>query len=273
MTALPLLRADCGSCFGLCCVATTLTRSSDFAFDKPAGEPCRHLGDDFGCEIHAELRPRGMPGCTTYDCFGAGQRVAQETYGGRDWRSHPATAAEMFAVFGVVRDLHELLWLLTEARGRVASGPLRGALDAAHDATADLATGDPASLLALDVGPLRGEVAGLLRRTSGVVRARVDPAGPDHAGQDLAGARFEGADLRGADLRGALLIGADLRGADLRLADLLGTDLRGARLDDADLGTALFLSQFQANAATGGPGTVLPPGLDRPGHWGVDARG
>ena len=66
------LRADCASCFGLCCVAMTLTRGADFAFDKPAGEPCRHLvegaGRDapaFGCAIHAELRPRGMPGCTT----------------------------------------------------------------------------------------------------------------------------------------------------------------------------------------------------------------
>jgi hypothetical protein len=179
----------------------------------------------------------------------------------------------MFAVFGVLRDLHELLWLLAEARGRITSGPLRGALDAEYDAVAGLAEGDAASLQGLEVGPLREQVAGLLRRTSGVVRARVDPAGPDHAGRDLAGARLGRADLRGADLRGALLIGADLRGADLRLADLLGADLRGARVDDADLGSALFLSQFQANAATGGPGTVLPAGLDRPGHWGADARG
>ena len=87
---LPLLRADCASCVGLCCVATTLIRSSDFAFDKPAGEPCRHLGADFGCTIHADLRGRGMPGCTTYDCFGAGQRVAQETYAGASWGRTPA---------------------------------------------------------------------------------------------------------------------------------------------------------------------------------------
>ena len=103
------LRADCGRCFGLCCVAPAFAASADFAIDKAAGQPCPNLRPDFGCGIHDELRPRGFRGCTVYDCFGAGQQVAQVTFGGRDWRGAPHTAGEMFAVFAVMRQLHELL--------------------------------------------------------------------------------------------------------------------------------------------------------------------
>ena len=37
------LRADCGSCFGLCCVALPFAASADFAVDKAAGQPCANL--------------------------------------------------------------------------------------------------------------------------------------------------------------------------------------------------------------------------------------
>ena len=86
------LRADCTRCFALCCVAPAFAASADFALDKPAGQPCPNLQQDLRCGIHAELRPRGFPGCTAYDCFGAGQQVSQVTFGGRDWRGAPATA-------------------------------------------------------------------------------------------------------------------------------------------------------------------------------------
>jgi hypothetical protein len=109
------LRADCERCFALCCVAPAFSASADFAISKPAGQPCPNLQPDFRCSIHDRLRPRGFGGCTAYDCFGAGQQVAQVTFGGRDWRQAPEIAAQMFDVFGIVRQLHELLWYLTEA--------------------------------------------------------------------------------------------------------------------------------------------------------------
>ena len=90
------LRADCERCFGLCCVAPAFSASADFAIDKDAGQACPHLQSDFRCGIHAHLRQRGFPGCTAYDCFGAGQKVAQVTFAGRDWREAPATAQQMF---------------------------------------------------------------------------------------------------------------------------------------------------------------------------------
>lgn len=94
------LRADCARCMGLCCVAPGFARSADFAIDKPAGTACPNLAADDSCSIHSELRPRGFPGCTTYDCFGAGQQVTQQTYAGAaTWRSDPASAGEIFRVF------------------------------------------------------------------------------------------------------------------------------------------------------------------------------
>ena len=258
------LRADCSRCFGLCCVAHTLVRSADFAIDKPAGTPCPHLADGFSCDIHAELRPRGFPGCTTYDCFGAGQQVAQHTFAGVSWREAPGTAAQMLAAFEAVRVLHELLWYVDEALG-LTSGPLHDELDAVREVTERLTREDAATLVRLDVEAHRSAAVPALREAARVARAGL--GGRELPGADLAGARLAGADLRGAALRGALLIGADLRGADLHLADLTGADLRGADVRGARLGAALFLTQGQVNATRGDDRTTLPGRVDRPGHW------
>jgi hypothetical protein len=106
------LKADCARCAGLCCVALPFAKSADFAIDKDAGEPCRNLLADFRCGIHAGLRRHGFAGCTVFDCFGAGQKVSQQTFAGRDWRRDPDLARRMFEVFPVMRRLHELLWYL-----------------------------------------------------------------------------------------------------------------------------------------------------------------
>ncbi|WP_328907724.1 pentapeptide repeat-containing protein [Streptomyces sp. NBC_00234] len=264
----PALRADCAKCFGLCCVALTLTASADFAVNKQAGEPCRNLRDDFRCGIHTRLRSEGFSGCTVYDCFGAGQKVSQETYGGRDWRREPGTAQEMFQVFPVMRQLHELLWYLTEAHALSAAKPLHAEIERAIDATERLTNQPAGSLAELDVSAHREGVAALLLRTSELVRATVSRRKKrNHRGADLIGARLRGADLQGADLRGAYLIAADLTGADLRKADLIGADFRDAELAGADLTGSLFLTQAQLNAARGDASTRLPPSLNCPSHW------
>ena len=257
------LRADCGRCFGLCCVAPAFARSADFAIDKPAGHACPNLGATFGCGIHTELRQRGFPGCTVYDCFGAGQRVSQVTFGGVDWRAAPGTAASMFDVFAAMRILHELLWYLTEARdlGTARTADVQDALARTHALT----EGAPAPR---EAEAHRERVVPLLREVSAL--ARTD--GGKSAGRQLIGANLRGADLRRADLRGALLLGADLRGADLTLADVTGADLRGADLRGADLSGTLFLIQSQLDAARGDGTTRLPGRLSRPGHWSAARR-
>jgi uncharacterized protein YjbI with pentapeptide repeats len=256
------LKADCGQCFGLCCVAPAFAKSADFAIDKPAGHACPNLGAGFRCGIHDRLRQSGFPGCVAFDCFGAGQKVSQVTFGGRDWRQEPESAPQMFAAFGVMRQLHELLWYLTQALALRPSGALRDALAE----TERLTRSQPSTLLQLDVAVQWRLVDPLLQRTSEQVRA--GSRGPEHRGADLIGKDLRRADLRGANLRGAYLIGANLRGADLRMADLIGADLRGADLSGANLTGSIFLTQPQVDAAQGSTGTKLPPPLTRPVHWG-----
>jgi hypothetical protein len=255
------LRADCERCFGLCCVAPAFARSADFAIDKPGGHACPNLGTGYRCGIHDRLRQSGFAGCAAFDCFGAGQKVSQMTFGGRDWRRNPRTAGQMFQVFGVMRQLHELLWYLRQALTLRPTRPLRDALDE----TERLTHSDPSTLERLDVASHWRKVDALLRRTSQLVRAAAP--GPEHRGADFIGKDLRRADLRGANLRGAYLIGANLRGADLRMADLIGADLRGADLCGADLTASIFLTQPQLDAAKGDSSTKLPPSLTRPMNW------
>jgi uncharacterized protein YjbI with pentapeptide repeats len=261
------LQADCANCFGLCCVALPFAASADFAVDKPAGKPCTNLGTDFRCGIHTRLRDEGFPGCTVFDCFGAGQKVSQITFGGRDWRQAPQTARQMFDVFPVMRQLHELLRYVTEALARPPARPVHAELRRALNDIDRLTHGSAESLAELDVPALRHDVNALLLRTSELVRAAVPGRRKNHRGADLIGARLKGADLRGANLRGAYLIAADLSQADLRTADVIGADFRDADLSGADLTGSIFLTQPQLNAAKGDAATELPPALSRPAHW------
>jgi uncharacterized protein YjbI with pentapeptide repeats len=271
------LQADCENCFGLCCVALPFAASVDFAIDKDAGQPCLNLQSDFRCGVHKNLRQIGFRGCTVYDCFGAGQKVSQITFGGLDWRQAPGSAKQMNEVFPIMRQLHELLWYLTEALTLQPAHPIHGALRIALDETERLTRLSPDSIMELDVAAHRADVNTLLLRTSELVRAEArhqqkDPIGRQKShgrGADLMGANLRGADLKGANLRGAYLIAADLKGADLRLADLIGADFRDANLSGADLTESIFLTQAQLNAAKGDADTKLSPSLTRPTHWSI----
>ncbi|MGW0230347.1 pentapeptide repeat-containing protein [Actinopolymorpha singaporensis] len=260
------LRADCARCFALCCVVPAFAASADFAIDKPARTPCPNLHPDFRCGIHDRLRPRGFPGCTAFDCLGAGQQVAQVTFGGRDWRGHPDTAQPMFDAFVVMRQLYEFCWYLTEALAlteelaaaevREASGTtgrprtpdpaavrtLREELTEVQDLTERHTRADVGSLRQLDLDAHRSAVNPLLRRTSELVRSK--SLGPTHRGGGAVGtagrgrgrgrrSRSGGADRAGRRDRHRRR--GDLRGAELPGADLLGADLRDADLRGADL--------------------------------------
>lgn len=257
------LSDDCTRCAGLCCVLLAFARSSDFALDKAAGDPCLHLDQQFRCRIHAELTPAGFRGCDTYTCFGAGPAVTH-AFHGRNWRSDPSTAPAMSESFRVARQLHEVLWYLRAALAEDVDR-LRPALERAA-----LATENAARLAADDLGDFdvvghRDRVNELLLATS--ARLRGPEPGPDLRGADLVGARMPGADLRRASLRGAQLMGAELRRADLRRADLTGADLRDTDLRDADLTGALFLTDAQLRPAVGSTGTRLPAGVRAPQAW------
>ncbi|WP_307861865.1 pentapeptide repeat-containing protein [Nocardioides sp. SYSU D00065] len=257
---LPVLSSDCSRCSGLCCVLLPFSRDDGFGVTKGGGTPCHNLAGDDSCRIHATLRTDGWVGCTRFECFGAGQHVTQVTYAGASWRE-VADLGEMAAVLSVVRALHEMLLHLRTAADR--------APDLVPDALVReivaLDGADPVTLLTADLDDLHERVGTVLHRASTAVRAGL--GGADLARADLAGQDLRGRDLAGATLRGALLIRADLRGLRLLDTDLLGADLRDADVRGCDLASTLFLTQPQVNAAIGDATTVLPAGLDRPGHW------
>ena len=268
------LTADCGNCFALCCSALGFERSTDFGHHKPAGTACHNLAADFSCTIHARLRGEGYRGCTVFDCFGAGQHVAQDLFGGKSWTAHPEVRAPMFAVFPIVRQLHEVLWYLDEAqrlaaRSTAVPRAVAAAVDALVEETIGLTRLQAEDLPAVDLAELRrrvgdalGDVSTGVRAAAGAQRVARRPMGADLLGADLAGRS-----LQGTNLRGAYLIAADLTGADLRWVDLLGADLRDARLHGADLSRALFLTPMQVAAAAGDRRTRLPERIERPSHW------
>ncbi|MDR6552047.1 pentapeptide repeat-containing protein [Paenibacillus qinlingensis] len=269
------LQGDCERCFGLCCVALPFAASTDFANQKDAGQPCTNLQSDFRCGVHTQLRQIGFRGCTVYDCFGAGQKVSQITFGGQDWRNAPESAKQMFEVFPLMQQLQELMWYLTEALHVHTTEELHRELVNLLAETERLTRLSPELLAKLDVAAHRAAVNIRLLQTSESVREKALQQLPVTKGRrksygrgaDLIGAKLKGADLQANNLRGAYLIAADLRGADLRKADLIGADFRDTDLRGADLSDSLFLTQFQVNAAKGDTHTKLPAHLRRPAHW------
>ncbi|WP_459502315.1 pentapeptide repeat-containing protein [Bacillus sp. C1] len=269
------LRADCENCFGLCCVALPFAASADFAVNKDAGKPCSNLQSDFRCSIHKSLRQKGFKGCTVFECFGAGQKISQVTFGGVDWREGPEHAKKMYEAFPIMHQLHEMLWYLNEALALTATRTIHKEIYDAIEETERLSQLSSDLLIDVNVPSHRACVNELLLQTSELVwiesrhkhKNSKKNKRMNHRGANLMGAKLRRADLKGANLRGAYLIAADLRGADLRMADFIGADLRDADLSGANLTDSIFLTQVQVNAAKGDANTKLPRLLSRPAHW------
>ena len=254
------LAADCGRCVGLCCVAPAFAASADFAFSKPAGVACRHLATDARCTIHDRLGRSGFAGCVAYDCFGAGQRTVA-LFGGA------GRSARMLRAYEVVRQLHELLWYVTDALSRPAAAPVHGALAVARASIDAAVDAGPDALESADPAAHRAVVAPLLRRASTLVRgAAPDPTARDLAGRNLADRNLADRNLADRNLADRNLADrnladrnladrnlagrdvADRNLADRNLADrnlagrdLAGADLAGADLRRADLSTAYLI--------------------------------
>ncbi|WP_423410285.1 pentapeptide repeat-containing protein [Heyndrickxia sp. MSNUG] len=262
------LRADCRNCFGLCCVALPYAKSVDFAFNKEGGTPCQNLQADFRCSIHKNLRSKGFKGCTVYECFGAGQKVSQFTYNGMDWRENPASAKEMFDVFPIMQQIHEMFCYLHAALSFVEAKPLHTDFLVALEKTKDLTTLEPSAILSLDIQDHRAIVNDLLLQTSEMVRSKVKNKNKRvKRGSSFIGTKMRRENLRGANLRGALMIAAELKEPDLRDCDFIGADLRDTDLSGANLAGSFFLTQAQINSAKGDKRTKLPVGLKKPDHW------
>lgn len=269
------LKPDCEKCFGLCCTALYFSAAEGFPQDKVAGKPCINLKEDFRCKVHESLNKKGLKGCISYECLGAGQKVSQVTYNGHSWREKPETSNEMFEVFIIMRQLHEMLWYLTEAFLLQSDNNMKDKINSKIDEIEKLTHLSAEAIIKLDLVTIRVGVNALLFKTSELVRKK---AGGNQetslkgrkaiaGGLNLMGIDLRRKNLRGANLSGAYLIAANLRGVDLSFADLIGADLRDADLRGANLSKSIFLTQAQVNAAKGDSSTKLPKSLVKPEHW------
>lgn len=153
-------------------VALYFSASDGFPNNKSAGKPCLNLQSDFGCSIHKDLRKKGLKGCTTYDCFGAGQKVAQITYAGHNWRENPELSDKMYEVFLIMRQLHEMLWYLKQALSIQTNEKIKNKINNLIAKTEDITKSAPDLLMTLDIEVHRDNVNALLRQTSEFVRTK-----------------------------------------------------------------------------------------------------
>lgn len=137
--------ADCSACSALCCVDFAFDAGEDFAHDKPAGEPCRHLSGHL-CRLHKDLIAKGYPGCARYDCLGAGQR-----------------ATALGGGFAALRRLHDDHLTLTAAGSLALSETAESARLSLLKALGAEGDHDLQSLDLYEKGPLPAEVRAFLK--------------------------------------------------------------------------------------------------------------
>jgi hypothetical protein len=169
------LRADCSHCAGLCCVVHAFYSVQGFAFDKPAHSACRYLTLENRCGIHNRLAARGFPGCVSFDCYGAGQRVTQELCNGMNWRTSDETAVQsLFAAYTSVLALHRLMAMLALAETTVLP-PLDTPMRLKREHLNALCRSEEAKRGSLDIATLQSDVLKLIRKDGRIVDASSHP--------------------------------------------------------------------------------------------------
>ena len=158
-----------------------------------------------------------------------------------------------------MRQLHEMLWYLTDASLQEVSISLKKEVEEMRLKIVQLTYLDLASLLVLDIESYRDEVNKILRQ--------IGTLSGEKLGKDLMGKNLTKKNLINSDLRGALLIAANLKNQDLSGANVIAADFRDADIRGAKLDKCLFLTQSQINVAKGDQQTKIPNWLSRPAHW------
>lgn len=240
---------DCGCCAGLCCVSLYCAKVDGFPEDKKAGIPCSHLMKDFRCDIHGSLATRGLKGCLSYDCFGAGQKATEMFRSRRDWEKNPEISDEMFRAFHGIFQLHQMKWFLLEALRLTDSQEMEEEIRTLIDWNESMTNLAPKEDAAREIESYRARVNPLLKEVINTKAARFSKASESR------------------DFTMAILIGSDFSRRSLGESLFLGADLRDVNVAGADLSKCHFLTQMQINSAKGDSKTKLPDGLITPEHW------
>ncbi|WP_068411766.1 hypothetical protein [Labrenzia sp. OB1] len=157
------LTPDCSNCAALCCVVFAFDKSESFALDKAAGEVCVNLDDCGQCRVFAERQELGFKGCIAYDCYGAGQRVTQEVFGGRSWRDDAGLTVRMGAALSVMRRIHEQLVILRTAGNFPLTTEERNFARSLEERLSPQDTWTEESLRGFEIDAVSREIAAFLR--------------------------------------------------------------------------------------------------------------
>ena len=255
------MKSDCAQCCGLCCTALYFSKIDGFPNDKEAGTPCVHLQHNFQCNIHSQLEKKGLKGCIGYDCLGAGQQVTQKIYHHLNWQSHPEIREEMFDVFTIVFQLHQMYYYLQEAFTITCSSSIKEKIINLLNENQKVCNGCPTDILVYPIDTYRKQTNSILQL---VISQHVKG---NKKLPSMLGKSFVHTQFHHYDFSFQLMIAADFEGCSFHECILLGADTRDANFQNADLSTARFLTQHQVNCAKGNLKTKLPAHLDAPVTW------
>lgn len=257
-------RINCAHCSGLCCVALYFSKLDGFPKNKEAGTPCHHLQETYQCNIHATLKQRGLKGCMSYDCFGAGQYITQRLYTKPDWKSIMRNNAEqIFQSYSTILHIQQTLWYLNECSRLCLSGAEHQSIHALCQEGTLLKEQSIETLATLNLQPFTHKANTFLKNVCHMYATQKSTnKSKNYLGKDLSKQQ-----LQGYDFSMSLLIGANLEDAELYGAMFLGTDMRDTNICNTDLRHCLFLTQIQMNAAKGNDKTLLPAHISRPTTW------
>ncbi|MGL5979065.1 MAG: pentapeptide repeat-containing protein [Erysipelotrichaceae bacterium] len=252
------LTIDCSTCRAYCCKALFFSKLDGFPSDKPANVPCSFLETDDRCRIHTQLKAQGLRGCTSYDCIGAGQRVAQQYAS--------ATTQEQYAAYQKMRMLHEMLWYLQDCSLHHKTASILEQTKQLYAQCDAIGALDIQDFLAFDMDQIRNRVNPHLLRAMALVLNKERVAPPQSA-INYIGVDFSKRRLASYDFKAALLMAADFSNLTLDNAIFLGADLRDANFSNCDCSQAIFLTQQQVNTTIGNEATRLPAHLVVPDHY------
>lgn len=259
------LETNCKQCSGLCCTALYFSKIDGFPYDKPAQTPCQHLQRDFLCDIHEQLREKGCQGCRSYDCIGAGNEVTATIYCGKSWRDDVKMQREIFDVFVIVSQLHQMLFYLWEALTNGPESVLQIAIEEKISQLQAIKQQEPKLLRCFDMDKIREEVNPLLKQSW--LRQLPSHSNMRKKSFYRLNEKRRKQNLKYEDFSMSFLIGSDYSGSDLYGACFLGSDVRDVKVFDCDLSNCMYLTQAQVNAMQGNKNTKLPWYLKQPNDW------
>lgn len=259
------LISDCSRCSGLCCIALYCFQSDGFPQNKSIGKPCINLMSDFKCRIHNDLESMGMKGCIGYDCFGAGQYLTEEVYGGLTWKTQPERTKEICDLFVFMYRIFQLRFFLYESEKLTSSEKLLPEINQLLQENDAMSKFSIKEMLQYPIDSYQDKVNYVLKKSC--VELSKFLGAKNSIETNFLNQNFKGKDFSGFDFNTKVLIASNFQNCKFSGATFIGTDTRDANFDGADLREAVFLSQGQINAAKGSHRTKLPKHLKYPVTW------